>query len=93
LRKLGMVYQRQGRHEQALAILRKSLALYRELGLPHGQAESLRELGVTLRALDRHEDARAHWHEALAIFERLHTTHADQVRALLTEEPGDRAGV
>jgi tetratricopeptide (TPR) repeat protein len=92
LRKLGVVYLRQGRHEQALAILRESLALYRELGLPHGQAESLRELGETLRALGRHEEARAHWHEALADFERLHTPDADQVRALLAEEPAGHAG-
>jgi tetratricopeptide (TPR) repeat protein len=80
---LGVVYQRQGSYDKALTCLRESLAIRRELGDPHAEAECLRELGVTLRALDRLEEARRHWQEALAIFERLRTTDAGQVRALL----------
>jgi len=68
--------------------LEDSLAIDRELGDPHGQAEALRELGVTLRALGRPEEARAHWRQALAIFKRLQSADADQVRALLAADPG-----
>jgi tetratricopeptide (TPR) repeat protein len=85
LRYLGGIHGRQGRYDQALSCLRESMVVHRELGNPHGQAESLRELGRTLRAHGDHESARAHWREALAIFERLHTTAADEVRALLAE--------
>ena len=87
LNSLGIVYQRQGRAEQALACLQEGLTLYGELGMPRGQAESLRELGVTLRALGRPEQARAQWLKALRILERLQTADADQVRALLAELP------
>jgi tetratricopeptide (TPR) repeat protein len=93
LTELGAVYRRQGRPDRALACQQQSLAIRRELGDRRGQAESLRELGETLRALDRPDAARAHWREALAIFEQLGTTHADQIRALLAEEPNSRAGV
>jgi tetratricopeptide (TPR) repeat protein len=82
---LGIVHQRQGRHDQALACLRESLDLYRQLGAPYGQAESLRELGMVLRALGHAEEARAHLRQALALFEQLQTADADQVRALLAE--------
>jgi Flp pilus assembly protein TadD len=61
------------------------LEIFRELGAPYGQAESLRELGVTLRALGQAEEARAHLRQALALFEELQTADADQVRALLAE--------
>jgi tetratricopeptide (TPR) repeat protein len=81
------VHQRQGRYQEALACQRESLAIRRELGDAHCEAESLRELGVTLRALGRLDQARAHWLEALAILERLRSTNADQVRALLAELP------
>jgi DNA-binding SARP family transcriptional activator/DNA polymerase III delta prime subunit len=90
LHNLGVVYQRQGRYREALACHEESLALRRELNQPHGQAESLREFGMTLRALGRAEEARAHWLDALAILQRLQTTDADQVRALLAEEPALR---
>ncbi len=84
---LGLAHYRQGRYEQALACHQEGLAIFRELGDPDGQAESLRELGETLRALGRQNEARTHWREALAIFEELGTTHADQIRALLAEDP------
>ncbi len=90
LNSLGVVYQRQGRYEQALACQQESLAICRELGDLYGQAESLRELGRTLQALGRTAEARVHWREALAIFEQLRTTDADQVRAMLAEEPTPR---
>ena len=92
LTELGVVYRRQGRPDHALACQQESLAIRRELGDRRGQAESLRELGETLRSLDRSDAARAHWREALAIFEQLGTTHADQLRALLAEEPSSRTG-
>jgi tetratricopeptide (TPR) repeat protein len=92
LNDLGIVYRRQGRHAQALACLQESLAVRRELGDPRSQAETLRELGVTLRALGRHQEARAHWRQALVIFERLHSAEADQVRALLAEQPTPSGG-
>jgi tetratricopeptide (TPR) repeat protein len=87
LTNLGIVYKRQGRYHQALACQQESLAIYRELGDLYGQAESLRELGRTLQALGRTAEAGVHWREALAIFEQLRTTDADQVRAMLAEEP------
>ena len=55
---LGIVYERQARYDQALACLRESLAIRRELGDSHGEAESLRELGLTLRELGRLEEGR-----------------------------------
>jgi tetratricopeptide (TPR) repeat protein len=90
LTELGVVFRRQGRPDRALAGQQQSLAIRRELGDRRGQAESLRELGETLRELGRHEAARAHWREALGILEQLGTTHADQIRALLAEEPSSR---
>lgn len=87
LNDLGIVHRRQGRYDLALACQRKSLAIRRELGDSHCEAESLRELGATLRALGRPDEARAHWLEALATFERLQSADADQVRVLLTELP------
>jgi DNA-binding SARP family transcriptional activator/tetratricopeptide (TPR) repeat protein len=89
---LGIVHHRQGRHDRALACQQESLTTRRELGDPHGQAETLRELGVTLRALGRPEEARAHWRQSLAIFERLQSAEADQVRALLAEQPTPSGG-
>jgi tetratricopeptide (TPR) repeat protein len=91
LNDLGIVYRRQGHYDRALACQREGLAMRREIGDLHGQAESLRELGVTLRASGRRGEARAHWREALAIFEQLRTADADQVRALLAEEPSGYA--
>ena len=90
LNDLGIVHQRQGDHALALACQRKSLAIRRELGDAHCEAESLRELGVTLRALGHLDEARAHWLEALATFERLQSANADQVRAVLAELPPTR---
>jgi DNA-binding SARP family transcriptional activator/Flp pilus assembly protein TadD len=87
LNDLGTVHQRQGRYDQALACQQESLTIRRELGDPHGQAETLRELGVTLRTLGRPGEARTYWQQALAIFERLQSADADQVRALLAEQP------
>jgi DNA-binding SARP family transcriptional activator/tetratricopeptide (TPR) repeat protein len=87
LNELGIVYQRQGRYDRAVTCQRASLTTRRELGDPHGEAETLRELGVTLRALGRHQEARAHWQQALAIFKQLQSADADQVRALLAEQP------
>lgn len=84
---LAAAYCHRGQPGRALACLRESLAIFQELGMPRGQAESLRALGETLRALDRLEEARAHWREALAIFEHLHTPDADEIRALLTAQP------
>jgi tetratricopeptide (TPR) repeat protein len=85
LNNLGIVYERQGRLEEALACRRESLAIRRELDDSYGQADSLRALGVPLRALGRPEEARAYWRHALAIFGQLQTTDVDQVRALLGE--------
>jgi tetratricopeptide (TPR) repeat protein len=85
---LGIVYERQGRHEEALTHLQESLAIFQELGDSSSEARSLYELGVTLRALGRIREARAHWQEALAIHERLQATDAaTQVRTLLAELP------
>lgn len=81
---LGLVHERLGRNEEALACQQQSLTLYRELGMLQGLAESLREIGLTLRALGRRAETRAHWQEALAIFEQLQTADAAQVRALPT---------
>ena len=86
-RDLAAAYCYRGQPGTALACLRESLAIFQELGMPRGQAESLRALGETLRALDRLEEARAHWREALAILQHLHTPDADEIRALLTAQP------
>ena len=75
--------QQQDRHDEAMVCMRESLAIREQLGLPHGQAESLRELGRTLWSLGRVGQARSYWQQALAILERLHTPDdADQVRAV-----------
>jgi DNA-binding SARP family transcriptional activator len=92
LNDLGIVHRCQGRFEQAVGCQQQSLAVFRELGMAQGQAESLRELGETLRAVGQPEQARAHWHQALTIFEHLGTADADQVRALLAEEPAGQTG-
>jgi tetratricopeptide (TPR) repeat protein len=88
LNALGIAHRRQGQHQRAVACHQESLAIARDLDDSRCQAESLRELGVTLRALGRPEEARARWRQALAIFERLQSADADQVRALLADDPG-----
>ena len=81
----GLLHAWQGHPDQALACLRESLAIYRQLGAPFGQAETLRELGMALRALGHTQEARVHLRQAVVFFEELQSADADQVRALLAE--------
>lgn len=68
-RNLARVRSRQGRHQDALVHLRRSLTLSRELGDPVGQAQALRNMSNVLSRRSRHEEAMDLARQALALFE------------------------
>ncbi len=68
---LGASYYRQGRHDQALAHLRESLTIRRELDDATGQALSLGNLGRIYQRLGRYQEAFACLQESLSISREL----------------------
>jgi tetratricopeptide (TPR) repeat protein len=83
LNHLGVVYQQLGQYSEAIACHQDSLAIHRELGVPHGQVEALRGLGDALWAADRHKQAASAWGQALAICEALELPETDEIRTRL----------
>ena len=87
LNNLGIVYERLGRYEEAIACQQDSLTICRELGDRRGEAEALRDLGDALRATGRSSEAEAGWREALTICEALEIPEADEIRERLATLP------
>ncbi|WP_306790922.1 tetratricopeptide repeat protein [Streptomyces sp. JV178] len=69
-RNLGRVRARQGRFDDALGHLGRSLSLFRELGDPVGRAQTLRNLGVVLGRQGRHRECLEPAREALELLRR-----------------------
>ncbi|HZD68459.1 MAG TPA: BTAD domain-containing putative transcriptional regulator [Actinomycetes bacterium] len=68
---LGSFSWRLGRHDEAIASLRESLAGFRELGDRHGEASSLSNLGLVYWRLGCYDQAVANLQESLAAFREL----------------------
>lgn len=84
LRRIGMANRAAGRHDLALATLRRSVALCREHGFPVEEAGAHHQLGSVLDTLGEQDEARAHWRAALAGYEQYGAAApAEDVRALL----------
>ena len=77
LSRLGDVYQRIGRYEEAERIYQESLAVAHEIGDKQRVSRVLSQIGSIYTSLKRYEDAERYYQEALAI----------------SEELGDREGV
>ncbi|WP_281404344.1 ATP-binding protein [Streptomyces roseirectus] len=67
-RNLGRVRSRQGRHEEAVTRLNRSLRLFRDLDDPVGQAHALRNLAVVQGRLNRPAQALDHAWQALPLY-------------------------
>jgi hypothetical protein len=74
-------------YAEATTCQQDSLAIYRELGDRHGEAEALRDLGDALRAVGRDLEAGSAWQETLAICQELHIPEADGIRERLATLP------
>ena len=64
---LGVLLQQQGEPQAALPFLERSLAIWRDLGDPDGQARELNSLGITHRFLGDLDTARALLEDSAAI--------------------------
>jgi DNA-binding SARP family transcriptional activator/Tfp pilus assembly protein PilF len=80
LHNLGLVYMRQHRLEEAIAMLKDALVKHRASGALDGEASSLKGLGTAHAELGSLSEARASLAEALRIFEQI----ADQEQAAET---------
>ena len=76
---LGRAHARLGHTQQALSLLRESLALFRQISYDISVAETLRDLGDTLLATGDPVQARAAWKEALNISQTLQTASNDEL--------------
>lgn len=82
---LGYLAQRTGRHRRALDRYRQAVALLREIGNAHGEADTLVRLGEAHLALGDRRQARTTWQQALHLYEAQNRTdHGDHVRRQLT---------
>jgi len=73
-RGLGKVAQGQGKHQRAVAMFRKSLDTFTELGGSWFMARVLAEMGGSLLALENQAEAGLVWREALRIATDIHGT-------------------
>jgi tetratricopeptide (TPR) repeat protein len=88
---LGVVFERLGRHLEAIDHHYQALSLFRELGDRWGQAETLRDLGDALIGLGRHQQACEAWQETLELCKALQIPEPGDVRARLAELPTSQA--
>lgn len=72
---ISMTHNELGEYQQALALAKASLSLFRALELPHREAHALYEIGNTALQLGRWHDAQAHIREAVARYQELEATH------------------
>jgi len=68
---LGDTARMQGRHADASALYDQALAIYREIGDRHGEANTLRAMGETARMQGRHADAAALYDQALPLYREI----------------------
>jgi tetratricopeptide (TPR) repeat protein len=73
-RGLGIVAQAQGKHQQAVAMFRKSLDIYTELGVSGFVARVLAEMGESILAEGDEAEAGRVWRESLHIATDIHGT-------------------
>jgi hypothetical protein len=78
----SVVQPKLGHTGQALASLRESLALFRQISYSTGQITALRHLGDTLRAAGHRQQAAA-WQEALDISQTLDASRNDKLTTRL----------
>jgi hypothetical protein len=74
-----------------MACQQDRLAIRRELGDRHGEAESLRNLGDALRAVGYDLQAQGAWRRALAICDELQIPEAEKIRERLATLPSQVA--
>jgi class 3 adenylate cyclase/tetratricopeptide (TPR) repeat protein len=82
----GLILSRQGRHEEAEAMLRDSLAIVERSDYLVEHADVLAALAEALGSAGRPDEAAGHVHQAIAMYERKGATLlADRARARLAE--------
>jgi DNA-binding SARP family transcriptional activator len=80
---LGSICHLLGDHRRAAAFYRDAIDLYRNLGDPYNEADSLVSLGKTHQAGGEDDSARQAWEQALKILDDLDHPDADEVRTYL----------
>ncbi|RKN60372.1 SARP family transcriptional regulator [Streptomyces klenkii] len=81
-----------GRAEEAARLARTAVATLEEVRNDRGRAHALAALGSALGRIGDHDGARAHRRTAHEICARLGMPEADDLLALLGDEPGPRPG-
>jgi tetratricopeptide (TPR) repeat protein len=71
LNNLGLVYQNQGKLDDAIACYEKSLEIFRQLGYDQGIAQNLGNLGIVYRNQGKWDEAISCHEQSLEIFRRL----------------------
>ncbi|MFJ9007904.1 tetratricopeptide repeat protein [Streptomyces canus] len=84
---IGCAHHHLGQYEEAATGYRNALALYRRVGVPYAEADTMGRLGDTYLSAGRPELAHVEWTEALRILERLDHADAERLRAKLRELP------
>ncbi len=75
LRRLGNVYQNQGKWDAAIACYEQSLETFRQLGDTHGVARNLNNLGIVYGKQGKWDEAIACYEQSLETFRQLGDTH------------------
>ncbi|MBA2694602.1 MAG: tetratricopeptide repeat protein, partial [Actinobacteria bacterium] len=92
LTNLDLVYERQGRYQQATEHHQQALALFRELGDRVGEARPLGNLGLVYERQGRYQQATNHYQQALALFreigDRVGEAHALRNLGVVYERQG-----
>lgn len=91
LHPLGVALQQSGQLTKAAQCHRRALAIFRNFDDRRCEGTTLAALGDTLYAAGDFHQAAAHWRDALAILEPLGAPKVDELRSLLTQEPGHPA--
>ena len=68
---LGVVYQQQGRYQQAADHQQQALALFREIGERSGEARTLGNLSVVYQQQGRYQQAADHLQQVLGLFREI----------------------
>jgi tetratricopeptide (TPR) repeat protein len=88
---LGYAHHNLGHHAEAAGCYQRAIALRRQLGDRHDEADTLTRLGDTQEAAGERDAARTAWQQALDILTDLDLPDANTVRARLDALHTDRA--